>query len=202
LGAGESFEGEGGFAEGFGGFGGVFEGSLGGLGRGLGEVEGFGEGGDGEGPGAVVDGGLAGGVDAVDALEGALIGLGLGEGVELGEGEVVLSADVEGETARVEEVLEEVVGEVGCVHCSPFGRGLGGFGVCAWGRWNCIGGGWGLGRGFGGWGGRFAHRLGECAVSVCDCFFERRGRRAGRRGAEAFMVERGEDWNWSSARDY
>lgn len=67
----------------------------------------IGEAGVGEGGGLAVDEGGSGGVDAFEGVEGVGEGLGFEDGGELGEGEAVDLAEVEGGDARVDEVLED-----------------------------------------------------------------------------------------------
>ena len=51
--------------------------------------------------------------DGFDGALGDMERLGVDDGVELGEGELVVVAEVEDADGRVEEVFEEVVGEFG-----------------------------------------------------------------------------------------
>lgn len=72
---------------------------------------------DGEGLGSQVgvDGGLAGCVDGFDGGDGLFVGVGFGDGDELGEGDVVGCADEDRGHHRVEEVFEEALGELDCL---------------------------------------------------------------------------------------
>ncbi len=73
----------------------------------MGEVGGVAEGGEGLEVGLGVDGGGSGGVDGLDGADGGLVGVALGDGVELREGEAVDLADEDGGHRGIEEVLEE-----------------------------------------------------------------------------------------------
>lgn len=95
----------------------------------VGELHGVGddvaEGGEGLGVELVAHGVAAGGVDALGVGDGGAELVAGGDGVELVEGEVVGPADERGGHGRVEEVLEQVLGELGwCgVHDRPCGFG-------------------------------------------------------------------------------
>lgn len=60
-----------------------------------------------------MDGGGSGGVDGLDGADGGLVGVALGDGVELGEGEAVDLADEDGGHRGIEEVLEEALCKFG-----------------------------------------------------------------------------------------
>jgi len=86
------------------------------------------EGGEGLGVEFFVDGFSAGGVDVFDVGDGAPVLLALGEGVELGEGDVVDLADGDWGEGGVEEVFEEGFGEGGKRGIRDLGMGIGGRG--------------------------------------------------------------------------
>ena len=82
------------------------------MGGGLGLVfELIGETGGGLGAGFGLDDGSAGGGDALDGGGGLFVGFGLEQIGELGEGEGVEAAEIEGGDGWVGEVFEEGVGE-------------------------------------------------------------------------------------------
>jgi hypothetical protein len=77
----------------------------------VGEVGGFFEGGEGLEVGLGFDGLGAGIVDGLDHTDRGSVVLGVGDGVELREGEAVDLADEDGGYRGIEEVFEEVFGE-------------------------------------------------------------------------------------------
>jgi len=72
-----------------------------------------------------LDGGRAGGVDGLDRFDGVLVVLGVGEGEELGEGEVVDLADEDGGHRGIEEVFEEGLCKRATSHLGLATRGRG-----------------------------------------------------------------------------